>query len=163
MTSSHAETLDDLKTLNPSILWDNFLQYYDTDLNRANIVLFAIKRLLALNLNVDNTSVQFISDFRECLQWLRKSNAKVADETDTLRVFLLVEIQDDSYDSIRDTIVEIPTHKIDELLTDICQKDTSLQIKDGVRDISCEYTKTRRTQTLRTPYKGAPKVTYPRP
>ena len=158
VASSHAETLVDRDTLNPSILWSNLLQYYDTDLNRANVVLFEIKRLLALSLNIDNTPVQFISDFRECLQRLRKSNAKVADDTDTLRALLLVAIQDDSYDSIRDTIVEKPTRNIDQLLTDIRQKDTSLQIKDGARDISGEHTKTRRTQTPRTPYKGSTKV-----
>ena len=158
VASSHAETLVDRDTLNPTILWSNLLQYYDTDLNRANVVLFEIKRLLALSLNIDNTPVQFISDFRECLQRLRKSNAKVADDTDTLRALLLVAIQDDSYDSIRDTIVEKPKRNIDELLTDIRQKDTSLQIKDGARDISGEYSKTRRTQMPRTPYKGNPKV-----
>ena len=43
-------------------------------------------------------------------------------------------------------------------MTDIRQKDTSLQIKDWARDISGEHTKTRRTQTPRTPYKGGPKV-----
>ena len=158
VASSHAETLVDRDTLNPTILWSNLLKYYDTDLNRANVVLFEIKRLLVLSLNIDNTPVQFISDFRECLQRLRKSNAKVADDTDTLRALLLVAIQDDSYDSIRDTIVEKPTRNIDELLTDIRQKDTSLQIKDGARDISGEHPKTRRTQTPRSPYKGSPKV-----
>ena len=62
---------------------------------------------------------------------MRKNKAKVADDEQTLRALLLVAIQDESFESIRDNILEKPNRSINELLGDIREKDTSLQMKDG--------------------------------
>ena len=88
----------------PYKLGASLSKYYDTSLNRANVVLFEIKRLLKLQLDLATTPVQFISDFRDCLQRLRKNIANVADDDQTLRALLLVAIQDESLESIRDNI-----------------------------------------------------------
>jgi hypothetical protein len=45
---SLATALYDAKTLDPFWLWSDIVAYYDTDINRANIVLFDVKRLLNL-------------------------------------------------------------------------------------------------------------------
>jgi hypothetical protein len=45
---SLATTLYDAKTLDLFRIWSDIVAYYDTDINRANIVLFDIKRLLNL-------------------------------------------------------------------------------------------------------------------
>ena len=80
--------------------------YYDTSLNRINIVLVNIKRLLILQLDMATTPVQIISYLRNYLQRLRKNKAKVADDGQILRDLLLVAIHDKSFESIRDNIIE---------------------------------------------------------
>ena len=50
----------------------------------------------------------------------------MADDHDTLRALLLVAIQDDSFESVRDIIVEPPQRKIDELMKDIREKELSI-------------------------------------
>lgn len=80
--------------------------YYDTSLNRINIVLVNIKRLLILQLDMATTPVQIIFYPRNYLQRLRKNKAKVADDGQILRDLLLVAIHDKSFESIRDNIIE---------------------------------------------------------
>ena len=147
VASTLSQELLDAGEFDPYKLWASLSRYYDTSLNRANVVLFEIKRLLKLQLDVATTPVQFISDFRDCLQRLRKNKAKVADDDQTLRALLLVAIQDESFESIRDNILEKPNRSVDELLGDIREKDTSLQMKDGVRSLQGDgQISSRRTQ-----------------
>ena len=78
---------------------------------------------------------------------MRKNKAKVADDEQTLRALLLVAIQDESFESIKDNILEKPNRSVDELLGDIREKDTSLQMKDGVRSLQGDgQISSRRTQ-----------------
>ena len=93
--------------------------WYDTAVNQANVVLFEVKRLLNLRLDADTLPTRFISDFRESLLWLRKNKAGLADDTDTLRALLLVAIQDDQFEQVRDTIIKEPDRQIDTLLKDL--------------------------------------------
>ena len=125
----------DAGEFDPYKLWASLSKFYDTSLNRANVVLFEIKRLLKLQLDMATTPVQFISDFRDCLQRLRNNKAKVTNNDHNLRALLLVVIQDESLESIRDNILEKPNRSVGELLGDIREKDTSLQMKDGVRSL----------------------------
>ena len=83
--------LDDTR-LDPTTLWFALESYYNTALNQANVVLFDIRRLVNITLDPDNTATKFISKYCECLQWLRKNNARPADDNDTLRALLLVAI-----------------------------------------------------------------------
>jgi hypothetical protein len=109
---SLATALYDAKTLNPFRLWSDIVAYYDTDINPANIDLFDMKHLLNLRSDPDVTPTSFIANFKECLLRLQKHNAKLAEDTDTLRALLLVAIQDDQFETIRDNIVHKPTLSI---------------------------------------------------
>jgi hypothetical protein len=127
---SIAQTMVDEKKLDPSALWMALEEYYDTALNRANVVLFDIRRLLHLRLDPDGTASKFISDYRDCLQRLRKNNARLAEDTDTLRALLLVSIQDDGFEMVRDSIVHKPDLSIESILTELRERETSLMMKD---------------------------------
>ena len=125
-----AEGLYSGGTFDPYILWQNLNEYYDTTLNRANVVLFQVKRLLGLRLDPDVLPTTFILDFQTCLLRLRKNKAKLADDNDTLRALLLVAIQDDQYQTIRTDIVQKPERDIDTIFKDIRDHDSSLQLID---------------------------------
>jgi hypothetical protein len=99
-----------------------------------------VKRLLNLRLDPDVTPTSFIANFKECLLRLQKHNGKLAEDTDTLRALLLVAIQDDQFETIRYNIVHKPTLSIDEILKDIRECDTSMQMKDGARNITGDGT-----------------------
>jgi hypothetical protein len=129
-------SLYDAKTLNPFRLWSDIVAYYDTDINRANISLFDMKRLLNLRLDPNVTPTSFIANLKECLLCLQKHNAKLAEDTDTLHALLLVAIQDDQFETIRDNIVHKPMLSIDEILKDIRERHTSMQMKDGACNIT---------------------------
>jgi hypothetical protein len=104
--------LYDAKTLDPFRLWSDIVAYYDTDINRANIILFHVNGLLNLQLDPDVTPTSFIANFKECLLRLQKHNAKLAEDMDTLHALLLVAIQDDQFETIRDNIVHKPANVI---------------------------------------------------
>jgi hypothetical protein len=119
----------------PALRMCHVAKYYDTALNRANVVLFDIRRLLSLRLTPDTTATKFISDFRDCLQRLRKNNARISDDTDTLRALLLVAIQDDDFEIVRDSIVHKPDMGEDTILTELRERETSLMMKDQASNI----------------------------
>jgi hypothetical protein len=64
--------------------------YYGTDIDRANIFLFDVKRLLNLQLDPSVTPTSFIANFKECLLCLQKHNAKLVEDMDTLHTLLLI-------------------------------------------------------------------------
>ena len=132
--STLSTALYDEKQYDPSLLWKSIEAWYDTAVNWANVVLFEVKRLLNLRLDVDTLPTRFISDFRESLLWLWKNKAGLADDTDTLRALLLVAIQDDQFEQVRDTIIKEPDRQIDMLLKDLQDRETSLHIKDSAYD-----------------------------
>ena len=82
----------------------------------------------------------FVSDFRDCLQRLRKNKAKLAEDKDTLRALLLVAIQDDAFETVRDAIVQQPDKSVEAILTDIREKETVLNIKDRASSVSGDGT-----------------------
>jgi hypothetical protein len=153
--------LDDSR-LDSVALWSGLEEYYDTALNRANVVLFDIRRLLSLRLTPDTTATKFISDFRDCLQRLRKNNARISDDTDTLRALLLVAIQDDDFEIVRDSIVHKPDMGEDTILTELRERETSLMMKDQASHIggdggtsSSRYSRrVQQTQSPGTPGKS---------
>ena len=133
---SIAQGMLDEKHMDPSVLWTALESYYDTALNRANVVLFDIRRLLNIRLDPDNTATKFISDFRNCLQRLRKNNARLSDDSDTLRALLLVAIQDDDFEMVRDSIVHKPDSSVNSILTEIRERETSLMMKDQASNMN---------------------------
>ena len=128
---SIAQGMLDEKRLDPVALWSAVEAYYDTALNRANVVLFDFRRLLSIRLDPDTTATKFISDFRDCLQRLRKNNSRIAEDTDALRTLLLVAIQDDDFEMVRDSIVHKPGNGVETILTEIRERETSLMMKDA--------------------------------
>jgi hypothetical protein len=65
--------------------------------------LFEVKKLLKLQLDLDVAPTSFIADFKECLLCLEKNKAKISKDTDTLHALLLVTIQDDQFETVRDS------------------------------------------------------------
>ena len=59
----------------------------------------------------------------------------MADDHNTLKSLLLIAIQDDPFESVRDIIAEKPQRKIYELMNNIHEKDLSIQPKDGSREL----------------------------
>jgi hypothetical protein len=138
-----AQAMVDENRLDPVALWSDLEAYYDTALNRANVVLFDVRRLLSIRLDPDVSGSKFVSDFRDCLQRLRKNNARLAEDTDTLRALLLVAIQDDAFEMVRDSIVHKPGTSVETILTEIRERETSLYMKDQASSISGDGTGTR--------------------
>jgi hypothetical protein len=79
-------------------------------LNRANVILFGIRRVLNLRLTPDSTASRtkkLISDYRNCLQRLRKNNTRHSEDSDTLRALIHVSIQADEFKMVRDRVSSI--------------------------------------------------------
>jgi hypothetical protein len=129
------QAMVDYETFDPVALWADLEAYYDTAINRANVVLFNVRCLLSIRLDPDVSGSSFVSDFRDCLQRLRKHKARLADDTDTLRALLLVAIQDDSFETVRDSIVQKPNNSVEAILTEIRERETSLTIKDQAANV----------------------------
>ena len=155
---SIAQGMLDDTTLDPAALWARLEEYYDTALNRANVVLFDIRRLLNIRLTPDSTATKFISDYRDCLQRLRKNNARLSEDMDTLRALLLVSIQDDDFDTVRDSIVHKPNSSVETILTEIRERETSLMMKDQASNVGGDGSTSAR-YSRRTPQASSLKQT----
>ena len=152
---SIAQGMLDETRLDPVSLWSALEGYYDTALNRANVVLFDIRRLLSLRLDSDNTATKFISDFRNCLQRLRQNNARISKDTDTLRALLLVAIQDDDFETVRDSIVRKPDSGAETILTELRERETSLMMKDQASKLGGDGTNCGNRYSRRVNYSSS--------
>ena len=79
-----SQNLVDTKSFCPYTLWQELTKFYDTHVNKANIILHEVKKLISLKLHAGNSPTQFISDWRECLQRLEKQGSLLPKDTDTL-------------------------------------------------------------------------------
>ena len=135
--SQHVATaMSDQADLDPCVLWSTLTKYFDTALNRANVVLYEIQRLLGLRLDADILPSKFISDFNDSILRLSKNHAALAADNDTLRALLLVAIQDDAFDPVREIIIKSPASSIQQLLNEIRDRESSLEMKDGPRGLT---------------------------
>ena len=100
LTKHVSEDLITKKVYDPVQLWSNIKNYYDVNVNKANVILYEIKRLLSLELNSSVQASKFISDFKECLNCLQKVKATIANNNETLRALLLLAIQDQNFDPV---------------------------------------------------------------
>jgi hypothetical protein len=114
------------KAYNPVVLWKRLEAYYDTNLNSR-----AFRQLVELRLDSSSNVTKFISDYCDCVQRFRKTIARMADNKGTLRVLLLVAVQDDDFACVCDTIVKTPGMSVKALLTDICDHETALMMRDS--------------------------------
>ena len=62
---------------------------------------------------------------------MSKSKSNLATHNDTLRAFLLVAIQDESFDTVRDNIVNSPSNSVDVILQELQKRETSLVLCDS--------------------------------
>ena len=95
-----SEDLITKKVYDPVQLWSNIKIYYNVNVNKANVILYKIKRLLSLELNSSVQASKFISDFKECLNHLQKVKATIANNNKTLRALFLLAIQDQNFDPV---------------------------------------------------------------
>ena len=130
-----AQTMRNNKQLDPTLLWNGFEEYYNTDRNRANVVFMDTMCLLNLRLTPDTEATKFISDFRNCLQRLRKNKARLVEDDATLCVVLLRAIQDDTFEVVRDKIVTNPTSTVETFLTNLRERDIVLKMKDNASNM----------------------------
>jgi hypothetical protein len=100
------------------------------------VVLFDIRRRLNIRLDPQTTATKFISDFCDCLQHLRKNNAWLSDDNDTMQTLLLVAIQDDDFELVRDSIVCKPDSSVESIFTELRERETSLMMKDQASNLS---------------------------
>jgi hypothetical protein len=127
---SIAQSMLDEKTYDPLTLWKRLEAFYDTNLNRASVLLFGIRRLVDLRLDSGSNATKFVSDYRDCMQRLRKINARLADDEDALRTLLLVAIRDDDFECVRDNIIRTPGMSVEAILSDIREREKALTMKE---------------------------------
>jgi hypothetical protein len=135
-----AQGILDEKSLDPMKLWTSLEEYYNTSSNRAKVVLLDTYRLLKLRLDGSNTASEFISKFRIILKRLRKNDAKIARDFDTLRAFLLDAFHDEEFEWVRDLIIQKHDSSIESILTEICVREMSLMRKDQASKVSGDGT-----------------------
>jgi hypothetical protein len=117
--------------LNASNLWTRITQEYETDTNKLNQSLYMVQRLLGLKLTKDIPVSQFRDNFRT--QWLeyRKINPIMANEKDFLRPLMMMSLQDDSYDKVREKILADPSLSVDDFLEELRNREQILQGING--------------------------------
>ena len=114
-----------------------------------------VQRLLGLKLTKDIPVSQFRDNFRT--QWLeyRKINPIMANEKDFLRPLMLMSLQDDSYDKVREKILADPSLTVDDFLEELRNREQILQGINGedmtnIDGTAADPIRGRRTQTSHT-------------
>jgi len=129
-----ATALADKDQFSPSVLWSELITHYDTPLNRANAILYEIRRIFNLRLDASTQPDKFLEEFTNCLNRLTKNKAQLASDKDTLRALLLMAIQDREFDNVRNKIVSDPALDWDDILHEIRVRDASMMVQDGPDD-----------------------------
>jgi hypothetical protein len=132
----------------PAKLWKAIEEYYNTNLNTAGVVISRLRELLTLKLTADITATKFIERWRRCTNRLRETGAGLGTCKLSQQALLLVAIQDDDYDCIRDSIIKEPDRDIELILREIRDREASLGVKNGTNDLRGDglaHSKVRRT------------------
>jgi gag-polypeptide of LTR copia-type len=112
-------------------LWSLLTKEFETDTNKLNQSLYMVQKLLNLKLTKDIPVAQFRNDFRT--QWLeyRNMNAKMADEKDFIRPLMLMSLQDDTYDKVREKILRDPNLTVPDFLEELRNREQIIQGVNG--------------------------------
>ena len=129
--SYYGDQLEAKLDRDPYKLLLNLRTHFDTSLTKSNILLTELLVLLNLRLDAGTDPNEFIKDYRASLLKLTKSDSPVATDKDFHRAILLMSLQDDSYETVRDEILSSPEKTVEEHLAAIRQRYQSLDIKDG--------------------------------
>ena len=144
----------------PNDLYNLMLKHFDTPLNKANVVLHELQKLLKLVLTAETLPSQFISDYKEILGRLAAKGATIANDKDMLRALMLVAIQDDNYDSVRDKIVEQPNLDADGMMDLIRERDGTLNLLEENRGPTGDGMDIRSRRSSTQPAQGHKKEGY---
>ena len=72
---------------------------------------------------------------------IRKNSSKLAEDRDTIRALLLSAIKYDDYDIVRrDTIIRTPDMPIETMLSELRNRENSLQMKDETNNMGSDGT-----------------------
>ena len=151
-----AQGLLDRDTLDPTVLWKSLMSYYDTVINRASVSLYDTCRLFDLILHPETTASKFMTEFRGCLQRLRKNNTKTADDKDFIRALILGAIKDDDYDIVRDIIIRAQEMPIAIMLNKLRTRVNALRTKEETSTIDGDGVGATRYSRRTTQPSGSP-------
>jgi hypothetical protein len=133
--------------ISPVKLWNAIEEYYNTKLNTAGVVISRLCELLTLKLTADVTATKFFERWRRCTNRLRETGTGLGTCKLSQQTLLLVAIQDDDYDCVRDAIIKDPERDIEMILRDIRDREASLGVKNGTCDLrgdGMSHSKSRR-------------------
>ena len=143
--SYFADRMEEQNIKCPYTLISSLRKHFDTSLTKSNILLTELQVLLQLRLDADTDPNSFIKEYKDSLLRLGKSDSPSASDKDLHRALLLIAIQDESYDTVRDEILKYPDKDVHDYLDEIRKRFLSLGLKDGKQSIRGDGVVTRRT------------------
>ena len=129
--SSLAKEMDYEKLYDPYVLWQKLSAEYDTETNKMNIALYLVRHLYEMKLDCSTTPSKFRSEFNDLWLQLKQANPNLAVEADFIRPVMLMAIQDDDYNIVREKIIAEPNKTVTEFLTDIRDRESILRSLNG--------------------------------
>ena len=130
----YSEALDQAKTHDAYKLWEALEQAYSGALDKANTIVYRIRDLMSLRLEPGVTPQQFVNNYKTNILRLKSVNSSLANDQDFLRACLLIAIQDDDFDKVREEIVTDTSKSANEILENLLIRESSLHLKDSGAD-----------------------------
>ena len=143
-------------------LWQRLTKDYDTEANKLNVSLYLVQRLMDIKLTKSVPVLQFRNKFRDTWLEYKQVNPRMAVEPDFIRPLMLMAVQDDDYDLIRESIIADPSLTIPQFLNDLRDRDTILKGVNGenMRNIDGQASSTVRGRRAPTHNAGGGKSHY---
>ena len=143
-------------------LWQRLTKDYDTEANKLNVSLYLVQRLMDIKLTKSVPVSQFRNKFRDTWLEYKQVNPRMAVEPDFIRPLMLMAVQDDDYDLIRESIIADPSLTIPQFLDDLRDRDTILKGVNGenMRNIDGQAGSTVRGRRAPTHNAGGGKSHY---
>lgn len=129
--ASLAKEMDYEKLYDPYVLWQKLTAEYDTEANKMNIALYLVRHLYEMKLDCSTTPSKFRSEFNDLWLQLKQANPNLATESDFIRPVMLMAIQDDDYNIVREKIIAEPNKTVAEFLSDIRDRESILRSING--------------------------------
>lgn len=129
--ASLAKEMDYEKMYDPYVLWQKLSAEYDTEANKMNIALYLVRHLYEMKLDCSTTPSKFRSEFNDLWLQLKQANPNLAVEADFIRPVMLMAIQDDDYNIVREKIIAEPNKTVAEFLSDIRDRESILRSLNG--------------------------------
>lgn len=121
---------------------------FNTDANKANFVVFAVKSLIDVRLDHNISVEHFLSDWNKILLRLQQNGSDLASNKQMLRAFLLHAIQSDEFREVQTYILSHPEEPMATYLQRIRATDSTANLINGVpptaEDIGVPISRNRR-------------------